>query len=192
MLAVPTVKLLSVIIRGLVRVFVYAGRRFKGIIKGSIALEFMVASLGFTVLALVLTGLTVVAGAKMIVIAMVVILGIVGMMIVIGLVKPLIKRGTKAIKNIAVAVMLLGMVAITMALLGQFVVANWKGFLITLAYIAVLVGVFFLLAITAGFVKRGTKSILLIVLAVVLISGVAILMALLGQYIQLADRKSVV
>lgn len=184
LLAVPTVKLLSVIIRDLVRVFVYAGRRFKGIIKGSIALEFMVASLGFTVLALVLTGLTVVAGAKMIGIAMVVILGIVGMMIVIGLVRPLIKRGTRSIKNIAVAVMLLGMVAITMALLGQFVVANWKGFLITLAYIAVLVGVFFLLAITAGFVKQGTKNILLIALAVALISGIAILMALLGQYIQ--------
>lgn len=178
------VKILNPITKSLSRIFRRLGRHTKSIIKGSWVLMFMAGSLSLFIASMVLVGITAVLGYKFIGVALLVLVGLVGIFVLLGTIRPLIKQGYKAIKYIALAIALLGLVAITMALTGMFIAVNWKAFLLFAAYMTMLVGVFFVLAFATKKIQKGAKTILLISLCVSILALVVMLMALIGQYIQ--------
>jgi len=177
------VKLLKPITDTLVHIFRKAGRRTKAIIKGSIALQFMVVSLMAFVGGMLLMGLAVVAGAKLIGVSLLVIAGIIGTIVIIGLLKHAINRGIKSIKRIGFAIAILTLVVVTMTLLATFIIANIKGFLVVSGFMILLVGAFMLLALASRSIKKGAKSLLLVVFCVGVLALIAVGMAFVGQFI---------
>ena len=178
-----SVKILDPVTRGLARIFSRMGRRRRAIIFGSFALNFMAGALLTFMGTMILVGLGAVLGAKYIGVAVLVITGIVGLLILIGLARPLIKHGKKAIRDITLAVAMLAFVALGITLLGAFFVSNTAGFVQFGLYLVALVGVFFALAFATRFIKRGAKNILIIIACVALLALIAVGLVLVGQLI---------
>ena len=178
-----SVKILDPVTRGLARIFRRMGRRRRAIIFGSFALNFMAGALLTFIGTMILVGLGAVLGAKYIGVAVLVVTGIVGLLILIGLARPLIKRGKRAIRDITLAVAMLAFTALGITLLGAFFVSNTAGFVQFGLYLVVLVGVFFALTFATKFIKKGAKNILMIVACVALLALIAIGMVLVGQLI---------
>ena len=183
-LAWLTVKLMKPIIRGLLYIFRISGRHLKQVFKGSIALQFMVSSLLVFTAGMILVGIGVLLAWKPMVLSVLFITLLVGFFALLGQTRRLVRRGAKTILLMVRAVALIGLVAIGMALLAQFVSANIKGFFVVVAYMAALVGIFFLLAAISKPLKKGGRNILRIALCVGLLALTAIGLALLSQFIK--------
>lgn len=183
-LAWLTVKLMKPIIRGLLFIFTISSRHLKHIFKGSIALHFIVGSLLVFTAGMILVGIGVLLAWKPMVLAVLFVTMMVTFFALLGGTRRLVRRGAKSILLMVEAVALIGLVAIGMALLAQFVSANIPGFLIVVAYMVALVGIFFLLAAISKPIKRGGRNILRIAMCVGLLALTAIGLALLSQFIR--------
>lgn len=183
-LAWLTVKLMKPIVRSLLYIFKISGRHFKQVFNGSIALRFMVGSLLIFTAGMILVGIGVLLAWKPMVLAVLFVTLMVTFFALLGNTRRLVYRGAKTIILMARAVALIGLVAIGMALLAQFVSVNIKGFFVVVAYIAVLVGLFFLLAAISKPIKKGALNILRIALCVGILALTAMGMALVGQFIE--------
>lgn len=183
-LAWLTVKLMKPIIRGLLYIFRISGRHFKQVSEGSIALRFMVGSLLVFTTGMILVGIGVLLAWKPMVLTVLFVTMMVTFFALLGNTRRLVYRGAKTILLMTRAVALIGLVAIGMALLAQFVSANIPGFLIVVAYMTALVGLFFLLAAISKPIKKGARNILRITLCVGLLALTAMGIALVGQFIE--------
>ena len=182
-LSILTVKLMKIVIKVVLGIFRDVARNVKSVHRAAKLMRLIISALSLFTLGLLLIGISFVIGWPLIGVAVLGILGILGLMMLISFSAKFIKHGTRVILRIAMAVAILGMVAITMALLGQYIEMNWEGFLTVAAYMALLVGVFLALAVFSKFINKGIREFAYISLAVAMLGMTAILMSLLGRYI---------
>ena len=174
---------LSLVIKGLLRIYSVVANKQKDIDTASKTFNQMSISLLLFVGSLVIVGLTFMIAAPLIAVAVVATLAIVGLMVLISLISKNVKEGGKVLKDMALAMLILSTTALLMALTGQFIAANWESMLIVSAYLLVLVGSCLLLALAKKIIHEGAKELLYIALAVTILAGIAMLMAVVGQYI---------
>ena len=178
-----SIGIINVVVKGLIRTFSFAGKHLKQIDKGSYALYLISSSLVFFVLNLILVGAAIMLGYKIAGASVLMIMAVIGLMVLLGLASKIIRKGTRVIKHMAYAVMLISMTALLLALLGQFVTANFGGFLMVTAYMVAVVGLFILLSIVDRPIKNGSKNLIAMSLGILLISMVAVLISMVGALV---------
>lgn len=94
-----------------------------------------------------------------------------------------IGKGAKTLNTIAKAVMLIGAAALIMALTGLLIITAWPAMLASMAFVALLVGIFVVIGLSAKFINKGGKELLYIAATVAILALTATLMALVGQFI---------
>ena len=182
-LSLITMLTLSLVVKGLVRIYSTVAGHAKNIDMASRVFNQISTSLLLFVGSLVIIGLTFMIAAPLIAVAMVATLAIVGLMVLMSVLSKNVKEGGKVLKDMALAMLILSTTALLMAVTGQFIVANWESMLIVSAYLLVLVGSCLLLALAKKIINEGTKELLYLALAVTILAGTAMLMAVVGQFI---------
>lgn len=182
-LSLITILTLSLVVKGLVRIYSTVAEHSKNIDMASRVFNQISTSLLLFVGSLVIIGLTFMIAAPLIAVAMVATLAIVGLMVLMSILSKNVKEGGKVLKDMALAMLILSATALLMAVTGQFIVANWESMLIVSAYLLVLVGSCLLLALAKKIINEGTKELLYLALAVTILAGTAMLMAVVGQFI---------
>ena len=177
------ISIINVVIKGLIRTFTFASKHMGRITKGSLALYLISNSIALFVINLVLMGAIVMLGYKIAGISILMVMAVIGLMALLGLASKIIRKGIRVIKHMAYAVMLISMTALLLALLGQFVTVNFGGFLMVVAYMVAIVGLFLLLSVVGKPIKHGSRNLIAMSLGILLISMVAVLISFVGALI---------
>lgn len=177
-------KILNPITKGLIRIFRRVGTKWGVIIKGGLSLRFMAGTLMLFVAGMLLVGIAVIGGLKLISATLLVIAGIVTFVVLMGLMRGLINNGIRSVRGVAIAIALLGLTAIAMVVVGQYITVNWDAFMALTLTVAGLVAAVITIGIFKTQIQNGLTAVVLVVLfafAMTLITGAIAIIAALGD-----------
>lgn len=177
-------KLLNPITKGLIRIFRRVGNKWGAIVKGGLSLRFMAGALMVFVAGMLLVGLAVIGGLKLIGATLLVIAGIVTFVVILGLMRGLINNGIRSVRGVAIAIALLGLTAIAMVAVGQYITVNWEAFTVMTLTIAGLVAAVITIGVFKTQIQNGLTAVVLVVLfavAMTLVMGAIAAIAALGD-----------